>query len=244
MDIARAVADIPGATPAFGIPDAWMWSPAPGLVFAGALSADGEHLFRVNTRDSFDESLVRDVFVFAREHSADLLADDRPLVPLTGFASAGAPFDTVTGIRPDLRNPHENEHTALREVNRVIFAAYEIEFSGVETFDEAYVRLRHHLRLADMRRDPAPFLKMRYENTKTRGGSEGDRRGLADLGTLQRELTLLEGTTDSFVEFENRKLEVWSVRWDGEWIATGVQGERRFDLDALVTWAQERILSR
>jgi hypothetical protein len=66
VNIARAVADIPGATPVFGIPGAWTWSPAPGLVFAGALSADGEHLFRVDTRDSLDENLVRDVFVFAR----------------------------------------------------------------------------------------------------------------------------------------------------------------------------------
>ncbi|KJK48214.1 hypothetical protein UK23_17590 [Lentzea aerocolonigenes] len=37
----------------------------------------------------------------------------------------------------------------------------------METFDEAYVRVRHDLRFADPRRAPVPLLKMRYENTRT-----------------------------------------------------------------------------
>jgi hypothetical protein len=100
VDIATVVAEIPGVTPAFGILDAWTWSPAPGLVFAEALSPDGERLFRLNMRGSFDEQLVRAVFVFAREHSAELLSDGRPFVPVSGFVHPGSAFDTVTGVPP------------------------------------------------------------------------------------------------------------------------------------------------
>lgn len=242
MDIEQAVLGLPGAAPAFGLPNAWMWSRPPTMVLAGALSADGKRLFRVDARHSFDETLVGAVLAFAREHGAELLSDGRPFVPLSGFSCPGWDFDTVTGARPDLLNYHKQEDHPFRDVGYVVFPAYQIEFSGVETFDEANALLRQGIRPNQLNRGMQPFLKMRYQNTRTLSRSVGSRRALTELGTLLLELPLLENAPGSFVEFENRHAEVWAVIWDGEWVVTSVEGERRFVLDDLLTWVQQQIL--
>jgi hypothetical protein len=132
---------------------------------------------------------------------------------------------------------HESEFPALRDASYIVFPAYHQEFSGVETSDEAWWRFKGLLRTSDLGRSPSPYLKMRYENTKARSGSEGDQRGFTTIDVLNRELRGLEGAAGSFVELENRRLQVWSVRWDGTWTVSGEEGERQFEIEDLIAWA-------
>ncbi|MFE1507006.1 hypothetical protein [Streptomyces sp. NPDC058726] len=46
-------------------------------------------------------------------------------------------------------------------------------------------------------RTPVPFVKMRYDNTRTGSASKGDARGFAPLATLVRGLGLIEGASGS-----------------------------------------------
>ncbi|MFE0703048.1 hypothetical protein [Streptomyces sp. NPDC058872] len=62
---------------------------------------------------------------------------------------------------------------------------------------------------------------MKYDNTRTRGGSEGDLRGFTTPDVLLRELELLEGAPGSFVEYENRHGDVWRIEWNGSWVVDG-----------------------
>ncbi|WP_328929883.1 hypothetical protein OG429_38415 [Streptomyces sp. NBC_00190] len=77
------------------------------------------------------------------------------------------------------------------------------------------------LRPTIVSRPPAPYLRMRYENTRTTGGSVGPSRGFTTHDVLLRELGLLEGAPGSFVEFENSLGEVWNVEWNGSWLVNG-----------------------
>lgn len=56
-----------------------------------------------------------------------------------------------------------------------------------------------------------PYLKLLYDNPRTRGGTVGNNRGFATLATLLRELPLLEGASDGFVEYENQHGQVWRL---------------------------------
>ncbi|WP_282703318.1 hypothetical protein [Streptomyces sp. CC219B] len=203
-DVRDAVTEFPGAAPLPGLADAWHWSPTPGIDFAGALSADGKRLLQLSSRDSYDQDLAVSTLGFAREHEDENFVRNAFIGSLDGFQPpAGLRFDTVVGIAPEVHRFYRVEKPELTEHVRLVFPAYACEFSGEETLDEAITRYRM-LGLTDLGRAPLPFLKMRCANTRTRGRSTNQGRGLTDPQRLGTELRAIEGGAGSFVEFENR----------------------------------------
>lgn len=111
---------------------------------------------------------------------------------------------------------------ALNEVVSGVFPAYQCEFRGDENLEEAVLRFKRMLRPTIGSRPPVPYLRMRFENTRTGGGSMDPSRGFTTHDVLERELGLLEGAPGSFLEFENFRGDVWRVEWDGSWLVNGM----------------------
>ncbi|MFF3405434.1 hypothetical protein ACFYW8_04315 [Streptomyces sp. NPDC002742] len=89
MDIRAVVSGFPNAEPLPGPADAWHWSPAPGIDFAGALSADGRRLLQLSARNSYDQELAVATLEFAREHEEGIFAGRPHLGTAGGFAAPG-----------------------------------------------------------------------------------------------------------------------------------------------------------
>ncbi|MFJ6633831.1 hypothetical protein ACIQMR_20950 [Streptomyces sp. NPDC091376] len=204
---------------------AWRWSPIPVFVFSLAMDAEGSRAYQVNTLNTFDEGLVRAVLEFSREHRIGEGRESQPFTVLPGFTYGSYGFDSVAAAPPAVHRYHIGRNEALNDVVTAVFPAYRCEFSGTETLDEAEYRFRHMLHPTTMSRPPVPYLRMRYENTKTGGGSIGPDRGFTTHEVLLRELDLLDGAPGSFVEFENFRGEVWKVEWDGSWVVNGERQE-------------------
>lgn len=218
MDIRAVVTEFRNVTPLPALTDGWSWSPTPRITFAGALSADGKRLLQLSGRNSYDEDLAVATLAFAREHEDEIFVRNPCLGSLGGFQPpAGRSFDAVVGLAPEVHEFYRVERPELTPHVRLTFPAYSCEFSGAETLDEAITRYRM-LRLNNLDREPLPFLKMRYANTRTRGRSTNQGRGLTEPQRLVEELRWMEGGAGSIVEFENRHGHVWRVMWDRVWL--------------------------
>ncbi|GHF77860.1 hypothetical protein [Streptomyces griseosporeus] len=221
VDIERAVSEIGNAEGFPGLTRAWRWSPMSRFVFSLALDDEGDWAYQVNTLDSFDEGLVRAVLEFAREHRLGRGQDAQPFTVVPGFTYGSYGFDAVVSVPPAVHGYHIGRNEDLNEVVSAVFPAYQCEFSGSETLDEATYRFKRMLHPTVMSRPPVPYLRMKYDNTKTGGGSVGPDRGFTTPDVLLRELELLQGAPGSYVEFENYRGEVWRIVWDGAWIVNG-----------------------
>lgn len=225
MDLRAVVNGFKNVTPLPGLPDAWYWSPVRTVNFAGALSADGRRLLQLSGREWFDEELAIATLEFAREREPEIFARNPHLGTADGFTPPRTaegevrPFDVVVGIAPEIHDFYHVENPDLTPHVRLAFPAYAHEFSGRETLGEAITRYRM-LRLSEFDcRDPVPYLKMRYANTRTQGRSTNRGRGFTKEQNLEQELRLLENAPGSFVEFENRHGKAWRVEWhDGPWL--------------------------
>ncbi|MFF1676064.1 hypothetical protein ACFVYG_08530 [Streptomyces sp. NPDC058256] len=244
MDPAAVVSAFPGAEDFPGVPDAWHWSPAPGLDFSAALSADGRHLFQVNTRDSYDEGLVRALLLTARKKSAELLADDAPLRAVPGFHHEGRAFDVLAAARPGVHNFHGVKEPELQQVTWAVFPGYACEFASpdlysVEDARESFLRF---LTPANLNRNSVPYIKLWFDNTVTKSGTDNPDGIFAKWVTLDRELKLLDGAPGSFVEFQNFRGQKFRVEWDGgDWLLSGESGRnepRRAGLDEVLAVAE------
>ncbi|MEV8036605.1 hypothetical protein [Streptomyces sp. NPDC086182] len=242
MDPAVIVSGFPGVEEFPGLSDAWHWSPAPGLDFAAALSEDRRLLFQVNARDSYEEGLVGSLLVAARASEFQIASEDAFLVAVPGFRHPGTGFDVFGVARPGVHRYHEVRQPGLQEMTWAIFPGYECEFAppGSYSLEDARESFIRFLTPADLRRSPAPFLRVRFDNTVTRGGTDGPDGVLVVPGTLYRELGLLNGAPGSFVEFENFRGQTFRVEWDGDWILSGGGADvRRIGLDGLLDFAAE-----
>ncbi|CAL9489591.1 MULTISPECIES: hypothetical protein [Streptomyces] len=245
MDVRAVVTAFSGAAPLPGLPDAWHWSPAPGIDFAGALSADGKRLLQLSGRDSYDEDLAVATLRFARKHEDEMVARNSFLGALEGFEPpTGRRFDAVVAVAPQVHRFYRAEKPELTEHVRLTYPAYACEFSGEESVDEAVTRYRM-LGLTDLDRAPVPFLRMRFANTRTRGRSTNKGRGLTDPQRLLGELRAIEGGAGSFVEFENRHGTVWRVEWHGAWYladwTTQNGAPREIGIEELIQFAVARL---
>ncbi|MDJ0340844.1 hypothetical protein QMK19_18860 [Streptomyces sp. H10-C2] len=245
MDIREVVTSFRDAAPLPGLDNAWSWAPAPGLDFAGALSADGGRLLQLNARDSYDQDLAVATLAFAREHEERIVARNPFIGASDGFeAPAGHRFDSVTIIAPEVHEFYDYDRPTLTPFVRLAFPAYALEFAGDETLDEAITRF-DMLRPNELDRDPVPFLKMRYANTRTLGRSTNVGRGFTDPRNLVTELRELDGAPGSFVEFENRHRHVWRVEWhEAYYIAdwnTQTESPRETTLDELLEFAPAQL---
>ncbi|MCM2422428.1 hypothetical protein [Streptomyces sp. RKAG293] len=246
MDIRAVVTGFRNVAPLPGLEDAWHWSPAPGINFAGALSADGARLLQTNSRGTFDNELAVAVLTFARAHEEEFFARNPHFGAVAGFAAPGGRgFDVVVGIMPEVHGFYRVEKPDLMQFVRLVFPAHSFEFSGTETVPEAVTRF-NQLRMNQLDREPFPFLKMRYANTRSLGRSTNPGRGFATAAILQQELRAMDGGPGSFVEFENRHGKVWRVEWHGAWYLAEwdtQDGEpREIALDELLAFAAARLV--
>ncbi|MFG2321008.1 hypothetical protein [Streptomyces sp. NPDC048568] len=216
MNPGSVLSAMPGAAPVPGLASAWRWSPNPMFTFTAALSTDGGHNLQVNVRGRYDEALVTALLAHARAHDDTFVGQGRPLVAVGGFHHDGTQFDTVGVAAPEVHGYHAAENPELSAVTYAVFPAYASEISGSENEEEAWGRFRKMLQPNKLDRTEMPFVKMRYDNTRTQSMSKGDARGFAPLDTLVRELELLDGAPGSFVEWENRHGAVWRVDSTGD----------------------------
>ncbi|GGR01996.1 hypothetical protein [Kitasatospora griseola] len=240
MDLAATLSGMPGAKALPGLPQAWHWSPNPRFHFAAALTDDQQHVLQINTMGTYDEELVGAALAFAREHTARITDDPRPLIPLTGFTTGYRDFDTVAVASPAAHTYHARENQNLHQATYAVFPGWHYEFSGTETAEEAQSQVSHPqgLRVTNLDRDPVPFLKMSYKNTTTRSHSTGKSRALTKPDVLLRELELLDGAEDSFVEFENFRNQVYRVEWEKTYILHTQDTRSELDRPAILAFAQ------
>ncbi|HET9140171.1 hypothetical protein [Actinophytocola sp.] len=238
MDLAETFAAMPGATPIEGLPDAWVWTLGQTYGNAAALTKDGKHAFHCYAHDSWDEGLARAIVTFAREHAAELIAPDRPLVVVEGFKPPGYAFDTVVGLSPTVHKFNANQPDIHRATCEVI-PAYRCEFAGDETEVEAATRCFRAAGAQPTRwnREPNPYLQMRM---RAANGQEIPKRGFANPPKLLHELRQLPDRENGFVELENYQRRVWTVTWQDTYLLAGPDADQRsLDFDALVEFAKE-----
>ncbi|MEQ8148290.1 hypothetical protein [Streptomyces sp. OP7] len=242
MDPLTTLAGFPNAAPLAGLDRAWTWSLGPVLHFAGAVTADGRRLLQTNQRGRHDEGLAREVLAFARRHEDALIGDGRPIMAVRGFSAAGYVFDAVALTTPEVHGHHKAQNPDLTPVTYIVFPAFASEVSGRESLEEARARYRKMLSPADIGRDAVPFLRMRFANPRTGGGSTNPGRALTYPRLLRQEIPQLEGVAGGFVEWENRVGDVWRVEWDQGWVLIGGGEERRgLSLDDLVSFADTTV---
>ncbi|MFE1877995.1 hypothetical protein ACFW9N_45395 [Streptomyces sp. NPDC059496] len=235
MNIGGAVAAIGDAHPVPGLPLAWRWSPMSRFVFSLAMDPDGRWAYQMNSLDVHDDGLAMAVLAFARQHQLGRGREARPFTVLSGFSYGAYRFDAVAAASPTVHGYHHGRDEALNEVVSAVFPAYRCEFRGDETPEEAALRFTRMLRPTFVTRSPVPYLRMRYENTRTGGGSAGTSRGFTRQDVLLRELGFLEGDPGSFVEFENAHGEVRRVEWDGSWLVNGRPQDLRLSEEWVMT---------
>jgi hypothetical protein len=215
VDIANVVQGFNGVRPLPGVPDAWTWSLSTMFTYGLALTPDGAHAVQMNVRGEADEELMASVLSFARERSTEVLAAV-PFAVLEGYqppANSDYHFDTVGGVMPAVYRLHK-KIPELAEVTYQVFPAWRCEFSGRETQAEAVDRFTKFLGSADIHRLPVPFLKMRFDNPKTGGGSIGTELGLTTADVLFGELRELEQADGAWIEFQNFQNKLRRAYWE------------------------------
>jgi hypothetical protein len=241
VDTAEKLSRVPGIRPLDGLDHAYVWSMGP-FHFAAALATDGRHLLQTSQREVLDEELVRHALRFARAHEKEVLAA-APFAVIEGFSAPGWQFDVLVAGMPAVHRMHEVKDPELHALTYAVYPVYRCEFSGLETEDEAAYRIQRGVPAGDYRREgPSPYVRMRWENARTRSGS-GDTAGLTDLDyLLDRLRNLVDAGPGSFVEFENYRGEKRRVEWrDGALVLLGDGGERQVQVPELITWVREFI---
>ncbi len=136
---------------------------------------------------------------------------------------------------------HERENVELRELTYAVFPGYRQEFSGRESADEAWTRYEKMLDPRDLRREPVPYLKPRYDNPPHPRGHRGRQPGLCHARHPSAGVAVVGGCPQGFVEFENRHGQVWRAGWDGEWVLSGENGRQAIELDELTAFARRAV---
>lgn len=214
-----------------------MWSPNPRFTFISALSNDPERAFQINFIDSFDADLACAVIEFARDAALQDVSRRSPLTATGGFSFGATGFDAIATASSPVHGYYAGRSEVLNEHVVAVFPAFLCEISGSESAEEAVHRFKRMLHPTIMNRRPVPFLRMRYENIRTGAGSVGGLRGFTTWDVLLRELNLLEGSTESFVECENVHADVRLIRWEGDWNVTGGDVTQVLEQGQLKDWA-------
>lgn len=241
FDISRLILSIADVHEFSGLLNSWHWTAQGGRFhFVLALTSDGMHAFQMNTRDYFDADVVRSVLAFALQHEAAVCAAS-PIALFNGFVASESNFDTVIAVSPAVHQLHKAERPELHAVTIRVFPAYRCEFSGLETQKEAQLRCSKMIDPANLKRDPNPLVRIRYENTRTRSRTLGDNRGIDNPSVLLLELKELENSPGSFVEFENYRGEVRKVTWHDGFLLWDGNDLQKIDYQALLDWSKRFI---
>lgn len=239
-DISAKLSALPGARPLPGLVDAWEWSPAPGFTLLAVLSSDRQHVFRLNTKDSYDRDLCRAILKFVLVREAEVIVRPEPLLALPGFSWGGRGFDVVGRIRPEAHRLFPND-PELNSVVFGVFPAYSSEISGFESLGQAAERVSRIIGTSDLNREPSPYVLVRFDNPKTGAGTIGNEPTFISPNYLLHELRLLEGVEGAYLELWNHRNEQWLIRWDGRWRVAGAGLELEMSIDEIAEWATKVI---
>ncbi|GIG70247.1 hypothetical protein [Phytomonospora endophytica] len=234
VDIAGKIAEIEDVAPFPDLEKVWYWSIGGGwFTYTVALSSDGRSVFQMTCRDTYPAALVRDVLSFARHNESALLAA-APMAHVEGFDVAGHGFDSVGAVIPAVAEANK-DRPEISAVTYLVFPGWRNEFSGAETEPEAYSRLRM-LDAANPKREPMPFLKMRFDNGHSH--TVGDERLLTKPDFFFDELAAMaEGSRKSFIEAENFRGELRTITCDDDgYVIDG--GEARMSAEDARAWAE------
>lgn len=241
IDIAAVVQRFNGVRPLPGMEDCWTWSAGRMFSYALALTADGAHAIQLNAMGELDTELAVDVLAFARERTVQVLSAV-PFAVLDNYSPpAGSMvfFDTVAATIPAVHRYHEAKEPELNEVTYAVFPAYRCEFSGMETQQEAEDRFDRMIDVANFDRPPTPWLRMRYDNPRTRGGSVGSELGLTWVDKLMTELRNLEDAEGAYVDFENFQNKFRRASWTGGLRLADGEYSRPVEMTELLTFAHQ-----
>jgi hypothetical protein len=237
VDVRNLLASNPRVQQFSRLEDSWMWSPNPRFTFVSALSDDPGYAFQINFIDSFDADMACAVLEFARGAALQATSQRSPLTVTGGFSLGGIGFEAVATASPRIHGYYAGRDEVLNEHVVAVFPAFLCEISGNESVEEATHRFKRMLHPTVMSRSPVPFLRMRYENARTGAGSTGDLRGFTTWDVLLRELDLLAGSPESFVECENVHADVHRIRWDGGWKVSDGVTTQMLEREQLRDWA-------
>lgn len=228
--------NIPDAKEFPGLENAWHWQRAGGQFhFVSVVTNDGQHAFQINSRNSYDEGLIRAALKFALQHEKEII-EAPTFAVIRGFKHPGANFNTIIGIGPTIHELNKTEFPDLYPITFRIIPAFENEFSGRETPIEVRLRTAKMINPADLKREAVPLARIRSLNTRTKLRTLGNERKIDSPTTIFPQIKSLENTSDSFVEFENYRGEVAKVTWDKEYNLSAGDKSRSITLDQLKPW--------
>lgn len=175
-------------------------------------------LVTVDSRGRFDGLLALAVLEFVRARAANL-DFARPVSVLEGFHHENSGFDAVAVLPPASHTRFTAQSFKVQEKTLVALPMYRCELSGEESAEEIQFIRKHFWPSLDWDRAPAPQVRMRYENVRTRSRTRGSQPGLASMETLMREVQNLKGSPGSYVEVRNFKGEQLRITSTGEQLA-------------------------
>jgi hypothetical protein len=243
IDIAAVVQKFDDVRPLPGMDDCWTWAVEDMFAYALALTPDRAHAIQMNFMGELDAELAVSVLSFARERGVEVLSA-APFAVLEGYtppADSGVFFDTVAAAIPVVHRYHELDEPELNEVTYAVFPAYRCEFTGRETQKEAETRFDRMLDVADIHRLATPWVRMRYDNPKTGGGSIGSELGLTWPDDLTSQLRKLEDAEGAYVDFENFQSKLRRASWSGELLLADGDDSRPIGMTDLLTWTHQFI---
>ena len=104
-----------------------------------------------------------------------------------------------------------------RTLTSLCIPIFESEFSGSESIEDFYQARRHIVPTSRWDRKIAPKIMLRFDNSRTRGGT-GDTYVPVQFDTLLAEIDNLVGVADGFIEIVNHRGEVVELLFDQEQI--------------------------
>jgi hypothetical protein len=170
----------------------------------------------VVSQDRIDDAFAALVLTAAGHQAVDTLTKTR--LPPNGY-----------GFTHLLRAPHAY-HAHLkgrldgeRPRTTLCIPIFDAEFSGSETPRDFDTLTKSVVPTTDWAREPAPKIALRFDNTRTKGGT-GDGYVLARLDLVLREIDNLVGVPDGFIEILNHRDEVVEILFESGQTFTWISG--------------------
>lgn len=237
MDIINAVRGIPDIREVANIDNCWTWTGGGRYYYFIALNDDETCALQVSFRDQMNLPIAAHVLRCARKCDRETLRERPLLVKGCGFDPPFERFDCIAIASPEVHRYHQSERPDLHAVTYAAFPAFQCEFSGMETRQQASLRFQRMLDIVNLSRKPQPWVRMRYDNPKTGGGSIGPDLGLTTTDVFLRELKNLNGVEGGYIEIENYRGQVCRFAWQDGLRILGDGPERMLTLHEAQAWA-------
>ncbi len=127
----------------------------------------------------------------------------------------GRSFDTIFIAPPSFHRHFRGRLDEKRTALFLVIPGYRCEFVGDENAGEFLETCRRSVLVDDLTRTMSPKVRLRYHNSRTRGGT-GDGYVISNYKLASHEVANLDGASDGFVEIVNYKNEIMEILWSAE----------------------------